>query len=293
MPNTLGEADWELLLRRIKNGKCTPFIGAGACWGVLPTGAEIARDWAASYKYPLDCTHELAKIAQYIAVRTDQNTPKEMIQERFKNITPPDFTKEDEIHGILATLPISTYITTNYDNFMSQALQSRNKAPVVELCRWNNRIHAPPALKAGYVPSQQAPLVYHLHGHIDVLDSIVITEDDYIDFLLSLKRPNLLPPCVEEAFAGTTLLFLGYRLADWDFRVIFRSLVSYRTISGSSAHISVQILPMGESFKDADRREIQDIFDKYFRKSEIRVYWGTCQEFVMDLRKRWEAYNHG
>ena len=41
MPNTLSEEDWEILLRRIDKGKCTPFLGAGACYGVLPLDAYI------------------------------------------------------------------------------------------------------------------------------------------------------------------------------------------------------------------------------------------------------------
>ena len=43
MSNTLEDKDWDPLLRRIKAGKCTPFLGAGAAYGVLPLGAEIAR----------------------------------------------------------------------------------------------------------------------------------------------------------------------------------------------------------------------------------------------------------
>jgi hypothetical protein len=52
MPDTLEEKDWNLLLRRIKDGKCTPFIGAGACYGKIPLGKEIAQDWAKAHCYP-------------------------------------------------------------------------------------------------------------------------------------------------------------------------------------------------------------------------------------------------
>ena len=41
MSNTLEDKDWDLLLRRIKAGKCTPFLGAGAAYGVLPLMAAI------------------------------------------------------------------------------------------------------------------------------------------------------------------------------------------------------------------------------------------------------------
>ena len=33
----------------------------------------------------------------------------------------------------------------------------------------------------------------------------------------------------------------------------------------------------------------QDYLNRYFEKLEIRVFWGTCEQFVAELRKRWEA----
>jgi len=50
---------------------------------------------------------------------------------------PPDFSQVDEPHSILASLPLSVYITTNYDNFMVQALKQHNKEPVRDFCTWN------------------------------------------------------------------------------------------------------------------------------------------------------------
>jgi hypothetical protein len=39
----LDEREWDQLMSRIESGACTPFLGAGACWPVLPQGAEIAQ----------------------------------------------------------------------------------------------------------------------------------------------------------------------------------------------------------------------------------------------------------
>ena len=44
--NGLNDDDWDMLLQRIKSGSCTPFLGAGACAGTLPLGADVARKWA-------------------------------------------------------------------------------------------------------------------------------------------------------------------------------------------------------------------------------------------------------
>ena len=68
MPSRLEDRDWDILLRRIRDGKCTPFLGAGVNAGVLPLGSDIARQWAAQYKYPLEDGTDLARVAQFLAV---------------------------------------------------------------------------------------------------------------------------------------------------------------------------------------------------------------------------------
>ena len=77
MPKTLEEKDWTMLLRRIEKGKCTPFLGAGACYGSLPLGGDIARKWAADYGYPLGDCNDLVRVAQFLAVQNDPMFPKE------------------------------------------------------------------------------------------------------------------------------------------------------------------------------------------------------------------------
>ena len=39
----LTDGDWEELLYAIREQKCTPFIGAGACIPWIPPGSEIAQ----------------------------------------------------------------------------------------------------------------------------------------------------------------------------------------------------------------------------------------------------------
>ena len=39
------------------------------------------------------------------------------------------------------------------------------------------------------------PVVFHLHGHLGLAESLVLTEDDYLDFLVSISRnDDLIPP---------------------------------------------------------------------------------------------------
>lgn len=77
----LSDSDWNLLLGRIDAKKCTPFLGAGACSGVFPLGSDIAREWARESGYPLEDSRDLARVAQFLAVKaSDGMVPKEKIQ---------------------------------------------------------------------------------------------------------------------------------------------------------------------------------------------------------------------
>jgi hypothetical protein len=298
MLNTQNGIDWNLLLDRIQDRKCTPFLGAGACFGVLPLGYEIAEECAKDYDYPLEDCHNLARVTQFVAVKRDSMYPKEWVLKRFfKGVGPPDFTKRDEPHGVLADLPLPVYMTTNYDDFMVRALRGRNRDPKRELCRWNKYLRDKPSIfeeESGFEPTVANPVVFHLHGHNEVAESLVLTEDDYLDFLVNIsKDQNLIPPRIQRAFTGTSLLFLGYSLFDWDFRVIFRSLVSYLERSVSRAHVSVQLVPLKDTAPAAQKKQAQDYLNDYFGELKVQVYWGTCREFAAELRRRWEALNHG
>jgi hypothetical protein len=290
MPDTLEERDWTRLLGRIKEGNCTPFIGAGACAPRLPLGADIARAWADAQDYPLEDRHDLARVAQYWGVRErDGMVPKEAFAKYFRDLKEaPDFEKDlDEPHAVLAQLPLPVYITTNYDDFMMRALKAKMKDPKREICRWNDyvkkQVKSEFDRRPPFDPTPANPVVFHLHGHAERPESLVLTEDDYFDLLAQISKDRgPIPLRIQRALSGASLLFVGYRLADWDFRVLFRSLV---LASFRRSHIAVQIAPAGDP-----RRAVEAIkyLDRYFDKLDVRVYWGDAREFAHDLRVRWQ-----
>ncbi|HZI20624.1 MAG TPA: SIR2 family protein [Pyrinomonadaceae bacterium] len=304
MTDRLDKADWELLLERIVNGKCTPFLGAGACYGVLPVASKIAESWAAEEDFPFDDCGDLAKVAQFLAVKYDPSYPKDKLIKQFRNVAPPDFSNPYEPHALLASLPLPVYITTNYDDFMYQALKRSEyspgykKVPVQEICRWNRYVKNNLRGKNSVLEqspysdiNEQRPIVYHLHGSLEMAESMVLTEDDYLDFLMNISEDeNLLPPRIQQAMAGTSLLFIGYRLSDWNFRVLFRNVVRYMERSIIKRHISVQLVPVRSDASKEQRQRVQEYLHRYFGDLKIKVYWGPAEEFTKELRDRWEEY---
>src|SRR5260370_40183329 len=74
-------------------------------------------------------------------------------------------------------------------------------------------------------PSIDRPVVFHLHGHESNLKSMVLTEVDYYDFLINwFQDQTMIPPFLQKALARTSLLFVGFRMPDMIFLVLFRSV---------------------------------------------------------------------
>lgn len=291
----LDEEDWQFLLERINDQNCTPIIGPGIYSDIFPFKSLI-QDWSRHPRYPFTDLSNLTLAAQFRSVFWDSIDPKNKIIKRLTELATPNFGNANEPHRILANLPLRYYITTNYDDFMFKALQFRNKQPRRDMCRWDDpqRCEELSIFKTGYIPDVANPVAFHLYGYSYNKKSLVLTEDDYLDFLANVsKYPALIPPIVQEAFTDASILLLGYRLDDWNFRILFRTLVNYLKISPYKVHLSVQLSPLGEEAPQEQKRKAQKYFKRYLKNHNIRVSWKTCQQFVEELKRRWERSGYG
>jgi hypothetical protein len=287
---------WTQLLKRIDAGKCTPFLGAGASAPNLPLAEGLAKRWAEENDYPLPDVSDLTRVSQYLAVEQDPMAPKELMASEIANAIEsrgrPDFADPSEPHGLLAEFDLPVYLTTNYDDFMVSALTERGKEPVREFCLWNHYVqkkHTSVFDEAGgFEPTHRKPLVFHLHGNTEEVESMVLTEDDYLDFLVNTTRDRLIPPRVEEAMTGASLLFIGYSLADWNFRTLFRGLVGALESGLRRVSVSVQLDP--DSAGNRDGEEAKRYLENYFNRLSMQVFWGSAEQFTTELRQRWTQY---
>jgi hypothetical protein len=295
---SLSEDDWKFLIRRIKDQKCTPIIGPGAYTEFSPLNVRIVESWTSSRPdYPFKGYYEIGRVAQFMSVvAPDPLVPKDDFIKQYKGLAAPDFGNPDEPHRVLASLPLPVYITTNYDDFMFQALSKRpdkDKTPIREFCRWNKSLQDYKTVDFEENPPTVAnPVVYHLHGYSRLADSLVLTDDDYLDFLVNISEDDsLIPERIQRSMTGCSLLLLGYQLDDWNFRVLFRSIVSFLQKGlERRAHVSVQLVPKyGDQVTQEQVENAQTYFERYFGIRKVKVYWGTCQQFVVELRERWEA----
>src|SRR5438093_2198441 len=95
--------------------------------------------------------------------------------------------------------------------------------------------------------------------------------------------PDLLPDVVQQAFAASSFLFIGYRLGDWNFRVIFQTLRARQQFSSI-----VVLKPPDET--DPNRVAHQTYLEKFYGVLDMKIFWGTEREFSSQLVHRWEAF---
>jgi hypothetical protein len=241
---------------------------------------------------------------------------------------------ENAVHRVLAGLPFKHYFVATPDPLMEHALKARGLCPTIEL--FNRRPgedgDAPePSSETGKPARGQTDgdvrhLVY-LFGALSHPGSFALTENDYFDFLANFVRTrsvtrkgvdrdaeraesnyNVLDSNVMTAIASYSLVFLGFDLDSWAFRVLLRAIALRgrqerleRVQRGDGEEslerpicFAVQLAPDERSTPGGDSRE--EYLRKYFSSvgisADIRVYWGSATDFVRDFRTKWRDEFH-
>jgi hypothetical protein len=203
-------------------------------------------------------------------------------------------TENDPV-TILAKLNLPVYITTSPFDFLERAIENAGYEPRSQVFFYSEQddgMNAPDPTDRDYIPSKEKPLVYHIFGHEDYLDSMVLNEDDYLDFLTRISKdidPNkqLVPFYVRGKLSKSSLILLGYRLRDWEFRVMFRGLLKQAVQNSRIKSLAIQIDPIKtpcDPTSDTVERKIHKYLEKYFGKANFWVEWSTPQEYVTELR---------
>jgi len=286
------DREWRRLAGQVRNGDCTPFLGAGACVPTLPTGKELSLTWADSYQYPFEDWSNLPEVMQYACViERDPVTVKQRLVDELASMGTPDFSDPAEPHALLARYPISVYLTTNYDDYMTRALHREGKQPRAAVCPWyrGSNASAEMDLPVDYHPDSEEPLVYHFHGNFSDPASLVLAEQDYVEFLINLvmdrgmNDQRVVPLQVLPALTRHPLLFVGYNLRDWSFRTLFHGLVRAVADVQRRRHVSVQIAPLADEPEAGRNDRAQEYLTQYFQQQNISVFWGTAREFCTEL----------
>ncbi|MGH3825470.1 MAG: SIR2 family NAD-dependent protein deacylase [Pseudonocardiaceae bacterium] len=258
MTDDLGNV-YELVAGRLLSGKVVPVLGAGANLGdrppdagyqrgrYLPSGRELAEKLARFVNYPTADVLDLARVSQYMAALLGEGSLYDELHDVFDADYPPTL-----LHYFLARLARHTreataarecmlIMTTNYDDALEQAF--RNEGEPYDLVTYigvgadrglfrHTPFEGEPSVirkpnEYTDLPLNRRTVIAKIHGAVDRLtgvDSFVITEDDYVDYITRADIAHLFPVTLAKKITRSHFLFLGYSLRDWNFRVMLYRL---------------------------------------------------------------------
>jgi hypothetical protein len=262
-----GPIPYGVIAECFKNRGVVPFLGAAASFvggdqsKRLPSGAGLALMLAKSGLYPGSPEDPLSKIAQFVEeVPADRDFLLKKVQSIFFTNLNQSYCSSftDFVLGLPVNYLPRLVITTNYDVLVERVFERRGTRyfAISQIMRnsryagrficyeslaqtWAQCILTRTELEERLVSMQEneseTVLLYKMHGTAriyeredDSLDSIVVTESDYVE-VLEDDRLNKVPSRVLDIMRRSNLLFLGYSLEDWNFRVLLQRLERIQT----------------------------------------------------------------
>jgi hypothetical protein len=130
-----------------------------------------------------------------------------------------------DFHRDLAHLPFRLCVSASPDDLMAKAFADAQKEPQKTHYSFKQAQSARVAM-----PSPAKPLVYSLFGHYEDPRSLVLTEGDLIEYLVSIVRGS--PPVPDQvrsilADPTSSFLFLGFGFHNWYLRVLLQVMNVY------------------------------------------------------------------
>jgi hypothetical protein len=254
------------LIEDIVNEECVLFLGAGASTEGQGTGywrEFLIDELVEKCSPPRKISKRLPDVAQYFCEKMDAGNKGKLRRiilkriQRFMN-TPEAFGRVTTCHLIIASIPqFRIVVTTNWDQFMERAM---NVVPIVarplgdkDMAYWDDR-------------SRQ---VLKMHGCISDPDSMIVTSQDYDDYMKQIRK-SFLWNKIRDLMATKTFLFLGYSLRDPTF---------IRMYSDIFERIGEFARPMFVVTPDTTNREIVR-----WRRSGVTTIEGLAYPFLENVR---------
>ncbi|MDR7857792.1 phosphomethylpyrimidine synthase ThiC [Tissierella sp.] len=226
--------------KRLEKGEGAIFVGSGisasstkANWFdlLLPLTSQLGIDLESADDFPL--------IAQFI-VNSYSGNRGPLLHDIYKT-----FNKKFQInnyHKYLSTTNVSTIWTTNYDTLLETAFSDFNVSVKSNDDSISRNI------------AESDIEIIKMHGCIQSskYDEIVITQEDYDDFLLN--RPAMAQRLSED-LTNKSFLFIGYSFRDPDINNI---LISARRLI--KKHTREHFLITMENYKNKEERKRQELW---------------------------------
>jgi len=181
------------------------------------------------------------------------------------------------LHIELARCPFSLILTTCHDDLFTRALHRHNKSPSRHWYHYRGEPRDNTEISG--TPSPNLPTVYHLFGTFDDPNSLVLSENDLLDFITAIisDRPKL-PDSLRNALRNKTFLFVGFGVRYWYIRVILKLLIKTMGIPRGSFAL--------ESLGELEPAERKQTVLFYSRGTRVEIVDMDALAFAKELSDR-------
>ncbi len=90
-----------------------------------------------------------------------------------------------------------------------------------------------------------------------------------------------MPAIVARALASSSLLLLGFQADDWDFRVLFSSILRQNGNALQREGVSIQMNP--DEGRVIHPARTYRYLNRFFKQAHLDVFWGSTEEFLAQL----------
>jgi hypothetical protein len=223
-----------LLADAVRRQRCVLFLGAGVhappgqgsrfdypADERPPLGAalseQLARDCEIAERMPDEDPRNLQRVALFYEIAHSRRQLVEAVAAAVQTGKRPS-----PLLGALAELDFPLVISTNYDHLFERALATAGKQPRVSI--YTPELEATTDFRD---PTAESPVVFKIHGDISRPETIVVTDEDYIQFVLRMSDKAPFHPVPETflyRFKRWPTLFIGYSLIDYNLRLLFKAM---------------------------------------------------------------------
>jgi DNA-binding SARP family transcriptional activator len=286
------EENLEEVARALLAGRLVPLLGTEV--------GELAGRLAERFNFPADEGAELTRVAQYVALMKGSGPLYDELHELLAARAVPT-----SIHRFFARLPPvlrergaphQLIVTTSFDLALEQAfLDAGEEFDVVsylaagrdrgKFCHFARdgtmRVIDVPNTYATELELERRTVILKLHGSVDpgperAWESFVITEDDYIDYLVHSDLATAIPVGLAARLRRSHFLFLGYGMREWNLRLVLNRLWASATVNYRSWAVAPTTQPMERAFwrgRDVDLVEasLEEYVDALARHCGVGV----------------------
>lgn len=260
----LAEQDWKKIAAALSAGRCILVLGPDiAIDPDNPSGGTLSGQLSASIAAGINAMPESVDKTElhFIAQRyLDHGGQRWKLEEQAAGFYQGLNGKTTELHRVLAALPFRFYLSVTHDPYLHNALvQEPQRQPTYHYYDFKRSIDAD--LRE---PDASCPLVYQLYGSVENPQSMVLSENDLLEFLENIVTSTPpLPPLIESLLKNeqSTFLFLGFGFSQWYVRLLLHTLLgSERVLHRTNLRPSL-VFEGGEFYNHPDSRSTTAYFE--------------------------------